>query len=251
MRTYTAILFVAILSCQPSQRGGIVSLAPSADEIIVRLGAKDKLVGVSTYSKVKGVDVVGDLVNPDYERIVALKPDVVIIVLPMHRRVKSRLKELNIETYDFSPESPDELIYEVENLGKLVNRKEEAQRLADSVKRLISSIKPVGKFTFYVELSSKPVFVAGGDTYIASIVSMFGGENLFRNLKGYVPVSTEDILSKRPDIVFSTQKMEDRIGMKACVVRLEHDHVSPGISIFQLIPYLKSSIDSCLKKMGG
>ena len=104
----TVLLFFAGISCSPEGKGRIVSLAPSADEIIVAVGGKDALVGVSTYSKVKGITVVGDLINPDYERIVALKPDVVIVVLPMQNRVAERLKKLGLRTYDFSPESVGE-----------------------------------------------------------------------------------------------------------------------------------------------
>lgn len=225
----------------------MVSLAPSADEIIVAIGAKDRLAGVSTYSKVKGVPVVGDLINPDYERILSLRPEVVILVLPMQRKVKSRLEKLGLRTYDYSPESGEELVAAIKDLGRLVGHRGEAEKLADSVRRALQAIKPIGKFTFYVELSSKPVFVAGDSTYIADIIRRFGGENLFAGVKGYVPVSTEEILAKDPDIVFTTQSVGNRIGLKACVVKLKHEHVAPGLSLFDLIGTLRLKIDSCLR----
>ncbi len=242
----TVLLFFAGISCSPEGKGRIVSLAPSADEIIVAIGGKDALVGVSTYSKVKGITVVGDLINPDYERIVALKPDVVIVVLPMQNRVAERLKKLGLRTYNFSPESVGELIEEIRNLGRLVNREEEAEALADSVKRVVSSIKPKGRFTYYVEISSKPVFVAGDGTYISDVINRFGGKNLFSHIGGYAPVSTEEILSRDPDIVFTTQKTGKRIGVNSCVVYLKHDYVAPGLSIFPLVKTLERKIDSCL-----
>ncbi len=242
-----ALPLILALSCSSGSSGRIVSLAPSADEIVVAIGGKSSLSGVSTYSKVKGVEVVGDLINPDYERILSLKPEVVILVLPMQRKVKARLEKLGIKTYDFSPESADELAAEIERLGELVGRRREADRLADSVRKVVGAVKPLGNFTFYVELSSKPVFVAGDSTYISDIIRRFGGRNLFSSVKGYVPVSTEEIMAKDPDIVFTTQPIGRRIGFKACVVRLKHEHVAPGLSVFDLIGTLKVKIDSCLK----
>ncbi len=249
-RTLFLTLSLLILSCSRDSSGGVVSLAPSADEIIVAVGGKERLSGVSTYSKVKGVTVVGDLINPDYERILSLRPEVVVLVLPMQNKVKARLEKLGLRTYDFSPESADELVAEIERLGKLVGHAREADRLADSVRRAVESIKPVGKFSFYVELSSKPVFVAGDSAYISDIISRFGGRNLFSDVKGYAPVSTEEIMAKDPDIVFTTQEVGDRIGLKACVVKLKHEHVAPGLSVFDLIGTLKVKIDSCLRSLG-
>ncbi|NPA80298.1 MAG: ABC transporter substrate-binding protein [Thermotogae bacterium] len=245
-----SLTILLLLSCSPGG-GGIVSLAPSADEIIVAVGGKDALKGVSTYSKVKGVPRVGDLLNPDYERLLSMRPDVVIVVLPMQRRVKERLDKLSLRTFDFSPESVEELVRDIRRLGKLVGREREADRLADSISRAVSSIKPLGAFTFYVELSSKPVFVAGDSTYIAHIVRKFGGKNLYGHLKGYAPVSTEDILSRKPDIVFTTSDPKERIGLNACMVRLKHDEVSPGLSIFSLLKTLERGIDSCLSVRTG
>ena len=246
LRRLFSLLFLA-LACSSEGKGKVVSLAPSADEIIVALGRKDVLAGVSTYSKVKGVPVVGDLLNPDYERIASMSPDVVIVVLPMERRVAERLEKLGLKTYDFSPESAGELVEEIRKLGKMVGAEREAERLADSVSRLVSSIKPKGRFKFYVELSSKPVFIAGDSTYISDIIRRFGGENLFANVKGYAPVSTEEIMAKDPDVVFTTQDVGHRIGLKACVVKLKHDYVAPGLSIFALVSELNTEIDSCLK----
>jgi len=110
---------------------------------------------------------------------------------------------------------------------------------------------PKGRFTYYVELSPKPVFVAGDGTYISDVINRFGGKNLFSHIKGYAPVSTEEILSRDPDIVFTTQETGKRIGVNSCVVRLQHDYVAPGLSIFPLVEELEEKIDSCLRVRGG
>lgn len=243
-----AVLLITLLSCTSEDRGGIVSLVPSADEIIAHIGAKDRLTGVSTYSKLKGSKpVVGDLINPDYERILSIKPEVVIITLPMQKEVKKRLESLGLKTHDFSPESVEELTREIVNLGVITGKEKEAKALADSIKKLVSEIKPLGNFTFYVEVSPKPVFVAGGNTYISDIVERFGGKNVFSDRNGYFPVSTEEIVKKSPQVALVPHEVGKRLGMGVCVVVLQPDHLSPGLSVFGLVALLEEKLPDCLK----
>ncbi len=248
MKRFSLVLL--ILSCIPQGRGGIVSLVPSADEIIYALDTKDKLVGVSTYSPYKGEKpVVGDLLNPDYEMIKTIKPSLVIITLPMQANVKRNLENLGIKTYDFSPESVEELTKDIVELGNILGREKRARALADSIKEFVKGINPLPDFTFAVQISESPVYVAGDDTYISEILELFGGKNAFGYLRGYKPVSTEDVLGKGFDILIVPYGFKNRLGFEnKCVIQIPEDYLSPGLKIFPLIDSLKLYLLSCLKE---
>lgn len=243
-------LIILIVSCIPRGRGGIISLVPSADEIIYALDARDKLVGVSTYSPYKGEKpVIGDLLNPDYERIKVLKPSLVIITLPMQANVKRNLEKLGIKTYDFSPESVEELVKDIIELGNILGKKERAKALADSIKEFVKGINPLPEFTFAVQISEFPVYVAGDDTYISEILELFGGKNAFAHLKGYKPVSTEDILGREFQIFIVSYNFGNRLGFEdVCIIQIPESYLSPGLKIFPLVDSLKLNLLRCFKE---
>jgi len=245
----TFIGFLILFNCA-ERKGGIVSLVPSADMIIYEIGAGERLVGVSTYSPIKGSKtVVGDLINPDYERIRSLSPDLVIITLPMQNRVKERLENLGMKTYDFSPESVEELIRDILDLGRVLGKEEGAKKLADSIERVLRGIEPVGDFSFVVIISESPIFVAGRNTYISEILKLFGGKNHFSYLDGYKGVSVEEVLSGNFDVVVVPYEFSGRIGFEnKCIIKLSPDQISPGLEIFSLIDSLKSRIAVCVEK---
>jgi len=245
----TFIGFLILFNCE-GRKGGIISLVPSADRIIYEMGAGENLVGVSTFSPLKGSKtIVGDLINPDYERIRSLKPDFVIITLPMQRRVKERLESMGIRTYDFSPESVEELISGILELGRMMGREDRAKELADSIERAVKKIKPLGEFYFVVIISESPVFVAGRNTYISEILELFGGKNYFSWIEGYKGVSVEDVLSGDFDVVVVPYEFSGRMGFeKKCIVKLDPNQISPGLEIFSLIDSLRSKLSVCVEK---
>ncbi len=245
----TYIGFLILFSCG-GKTGGIVSLVPSADRIIQELGSTEKLIGVSTYSHLKDSKiVVGDLMNPDYERIKSLNPDLVIITLPMQNRVKERLENLGIKTYDFSPESVEELEDEILKLGRILGKEEKAKRLVDSIEKAVRGAKTLYNFNFVVILSESPVFVAGSKTYISEILQIFGGKNRFSKLEGYKSVSVEEVLSEDFDVVVVPYDFSGKIGFEnSCILRLQPDQISPGLEIFSLIDSIKSKLYVCAEK---
>ncbi len=244
------MLLFLFICCGVDNKGKIVSLVPSADEIIDFLGAKDVLAGVSTYSPLKDeIRVVGDLINPDYEVISSLSPQMVIITLPMQKRVKERLEDMGIKTYDFSPESVEELKSEILNLGKILGREKKADKLADSIDMTIKTISPMPEFTFVVEISDKPVYVAGKNTYISEILGRFGGKNAFYDIKGYKPVSSEDVISRKFDVIIAPYDIGNRVGFEGvCRITLPPDYMSPGLKIFALIDSLKFNLMRCFEE---
>ncbi|MGB9721126.1 MAG: ABC transporter substrate-binding protein [bacterium] len=223
MRTNPGIvlLFLAFVSCEKSSVTSdfrIVSLSPAMTEIIFALGAQNNLVGVTTYcdypDSAKKIYKVGDFSNPSLERILNLRPDLVIVNLPEQMRIKKQLEKFRIKTFNTSPKTLEDIYQEIMNLGKITRRERTADSLVDYMK---SNLKPVNrpKKKVYVEICARPLITIGGESFLNELIEMAGGENIFSDLKKDYPViNQEQVITKNPDIiiVLHPEKIEKRIG---------------------------------------
>ena len=102
-------------------------------EILFSLGAEDKIVGATTFcdfpEQAKNITRVGDFSHPSLERIVALKPVLVIVNLPEQIRIKKELDKLNLETFVSAHNSISDIYVEILTLGGMLDQKKEADSL--------------------------------------------------------------------------------------------------------------------------
>ena len=120
-----AIASCLFASCQPIPKPAagrrVVCLVPSVAETIYALGAESCLAGVTTFCDypppVRTLPKVGDFLNPSLERILALKPDLVIATLPEQQPVVDKLRELKIPVMVSRPASVDDVLAEIKQLG--------------------------------------------------------------------------------------------------------------------------------------
>lgn len=216
-----AIIVLFFFFCEKSitkQGFRIVSLSPAMTEILFALGSQDLLAGNTTYcdypEAAKKIPKVGDFSNPSIERIVGLKPDLVIVNLPEQRRIKQELEKLNIQVFVSSPKLLSDIYQEIEKLGKIIKKERQADSLTDNLKTII---KPVNrsKKRIYIELSPRPIITAGGKTFLNELVQIAGGKNIFSDLdKDYPVVSQEEIIKRNPEIIIllHPEDVGDRIG---------------------------------------
>ena len=136
----------------PKQVNTIISTAPSNTEVLVALGLADKLVAVDKYS----VDVEGvssditkiDFRNPDAEKIISLKPD--IVIASGHNKVGDEdpfalIKEAGIPVaYIPSSYSIDEIYGDIEFIASLTNTEKKGKELVDSMKKEVEKVKAIG-----------------------------------------------------------------------------------------------------------
>ncbi len=180
----------------------IVSLVPSATETLLLLGAKENIVGVSNIDSSLGISVVGSMVKPNYERIVNLKPDVVLITLPLHRKVKQELERLNLKTMNVQPESIEEIYASILSLGKLVGKYERAESIVDSLRNIVDSLR---SFQFpckaFVEIWFDPLYTAGSQTFMDDYLKLLGMRNIFSDRKGYFAVPQEEVVRRNPQVI--------------------------------------------------
>jgi len=202
------------LSAGAAQPPRIVSLAPHLTEILFAAGAGARIVGTTEFSDhpdaARKVPRVGDAFRLDYERIVALRPDVAVAWesgTPAH--AVDRLRSLGIDVLMVRTNSPGDVADALVSLGRLAGTEPEARAAAA---RLRAELEALGReyaatdpVRVFVEIDQDPLYTVSGSHLISQIVSLCGGENVFGELEGVAPaVDLEAVVARDPEIIVST-----------------------------------------------
>ena len=235
-----------------------ISLVPSITEIFYILDADDSLLATTIYCNYPAEALekpkVGDLIHPDYEKILRLNPDYILITLPMQEMVRRNLDKLGLKWLAFSPESIEGVLETIDSLGKITGKRSRSAFVIDSLRKILKTLgSPLRSPGIYIELSYKPLYTCGGKSFINEIIEVAGGRNIFADRNtGYFSPPQEDIIKKSPDIIIlsypGAQKEEiaKRLGWENIKAVKEHqifvldqDIISrPGPRIFSAIKIL-------------
>lgn len=191
---------------QPPQR--IVSLLPSVTESVCALGACDRLVGVDNYSnwpaQVAALPHVGGLEDANVERIVSLRPDVVL--LSRSARVTGRLEALGVRVLAFEPDSLADMQRVLGQLGALLGRQAQAEALwrdmDAGVARAAAGIPAQARGQrVYFEVESAP-YAAGESSFIGQVLSRLGLANVVPASMGPFPkLNPEFVVKANPQLI--------------------------------------------------
>lgn len=187
----------------------VLSLVPSHTEWIFALGAGAKLVGRTDQcdrpAEAQSVPSVGSLFPPDYERIVALQPDLVLM-LDGQLQVRERLESLGLKTAVFSPNSVENTWDFASRLSKILGVDSDAVILSSKLKLTELQEKlPQDKPLILFDIWGEPLTVAGSNTFVSSMISLAGGQNLGDRVgEGWPHLSTEKLIELDPDVILST-----------------------------------------------
>lgn len=205
-----AIVFT-LVGCghRPGAESGlrVVSLVPSVTEIVYAVGAGKLLVGNTNQcdfpDAARSIYKVGDFVNPDLERIVALRPGLVCLALPMHRQLLEKLTEMNVPTYASRPADIPAVLREIDAVAQMLGRKASGESLVVAMRQRLDSI-PMSTDTprVYAEISGTPLMTAGGGTFINELLARAGGRNVFSSsVQEYPVVDPEAVLKADPEVI--------------------------------------------------
>lgn len=189
----------------------IVSLSPSATEILFALGAGDQVIAVDDYSNfpAEALEKPHDLsgYEPNVEAIAALQPDLVVV---SSDAVQSQLEALGIAVLvDTAPATFDDLYAQIEVIGAATGHIGDAAELvgqmqADIEAAVASVPAPAGPLTYYHELD--PTFYSvTSNTFIGQVYALFGLSNIADGVEAgndYPQLSAEYIVSSAPDLIF-------------------------------------------------
>ncbi len=195
----------------PENPQRLISLAPSITETLYALGLGDRIVGDTEYCdyppEARLKPHVGALLNPSLEKIVTLKPDLVLGIAEANRReTADQLERLSIPLYGLTAHSVDETLHSIEDLGGVLGQGDRARALVDSLRERVETVKrrangqPRPKVLFVVWY--RPLITAGPHTFIGDVIRTAGGVSIADDLPGEWPrMSLEDALDRDPDVI--------------------------------------------------
>jgi len=189
----------------------IVSLAPNLTEIVYAVGAGDRLVGRTSYCdyppQAKSVTEVGDTLHPSVERIIALKPQVVLVSTASQLENFTRqLDEQKIAVYVTNPQSLDQVFASIEKLGNLFGKSDVAAKLLDDLRRRAKTVEsataPLKPVRVFYQVSDQPLYTIGRDAYLTDLIKRAGGISVTADVPTAFPrFSDEAALASKPDAI--------------------------------------------------
>ncbi len=192
----------------PSEPHRIVVMLPSATETLCAIGACDRIVGTDTYSNwpasVQKLPKLGGLYNPSIEKIVALKPD--LVVASKYGKLVPALERAGIPVFAVKTETYPDIFKTARELGRLVNREAQAEalvaRIQAQVYRLESrAAKAKTRPSVYYEIDATP-YTVGPRSFIGVLIQKARGENIIPESLGLFPkISPELVVAKNPEVI--------------------------------------------------
>ena len=224
---YLALLIISmfIISCakknaENGKKGGnkqynrIVVLDPATVEMIYMLEAEDKIVGVANLErskvwpeeKVAKLESVGTFIKPSLEKIITLKPDLVITSALTGEELNNGLKSNNIEAKRVQANSIEEIFTNFLEVAKMLGKENEANKIIAEKKAKLEEIKKIatGNKKGLFVMSASPLMVFGNDNLPNDIMKLLNIKNIAENQKGRNPIVTpEFIIKENPDIIIT------------------------------------------------
>ena len=194
----------------------VVSLAPSLTEMLFSVGAGAQVAGVTSYcdypAEARRLPVVGDMLAPDIERILSLRPDLVLISVEGNtQRSFTVLEDLGLRVFVSNPRDVEGIFKTLSDIGALTGRKARARALVDSLRaatRRSGSGDGAGRPSVLMLLSLHPLMAAGKHTFIDEAIALAGGRNAAAAFEGSYPtLNRETLLRLDPDIVLYPDDM--------------------------------------------
>jgi iron complex transport system substrate-binding protein len=188
----------------------IISLAPSITEMLFALNLADRVVGVTSYCdfpvEAKAKEKVGDTLKPNLERLIALKPDLVLISTASQlEKITAQLDQLSIPVFVLNPKTVQQVIASIRKIGEIADAPEQAATVAAAMQqridaaRLPLTIRPP-KVLYILQLN--PLITAGQNTFINDLITSAGGSSISGEEKAdYPQFSREAVIARAPEVI--------------------------------------------------
>jgi iron complex transport system substrate-binding protein len=189
----------------------IVSLAPNITEILFSLGLDQEIVGVSIHcnfpERVQSRVRVGSYISLDFEKIVSLKPDLIIATGAGNTRdMVERLDRLGFPTYVIFPKNIEDVIRSVGHLSQLVGREKEGVDIIQEMKRrrerVVELTQGLPRPRVFLQIGEAPIVTVGKNSFADDLIRLAGGKNVAGNEKERYPrFGMEEILKRSPEVI--------------------------------------------------
>ena len=220
--TNLIVCLVACLPCTPIQAQPpakrIVSLVPALTEILFAIGAGPQVIAVSSFDddppEVLKLPKVGALLDPDTERILSMRPDLVL-TYGSQTDLDKQLGAAGIRTFSYRHGGLADLTPTFHALGKVTGHVEEAARLVASIEARLEAIRsrvagrPRPRTLLVMgrtPQSLRQLHASGGIGFLHDVITLAGGANVFSDIKRQsVQASSEMLISRAPEVILDLQ----------------------------------------------
>ena len=203
----------------PANVERIISMAPSTTEVLIDLGLADKIIAADTNTQKDGLlkqDIQDfNMMKPDAEKLIALKPDVVFISGMSNAKGNtpfSPLIDAGICVINIPSSSSIEAVYlDIAYIAAAVKQEEKGAKIIANMKKEIEAVRKKGaaisqdkKKTVYFEIGAAPhMYSLGTGTFINEMIEIIGAQNILADQKSWIAVSDEMVLAKDPDVILT------------------------------------------------
>jgi iron complex transport system substrate-binding protein len=195
----------------PARVTRVISLAPNLTEIVFAVGAGDRLVGRTSYCdyppEAKAVAEIGDTLHPSLERIIALKPQVVLISTSSQLEVfTQQLQNQNIAAFVTDPHDLEGVFRSIQQIGDMLGQKEQSDQLVQKLRERTSAVEQAVKgkphVRVFYQVSGEPLYTAGHDAFVTDLMRRAGIASVTADVPGAWPkYSNESALAAKPDAI--------------------------------------------------
>lgn len=199
----------------------IISLAPNITEILFALHAEETLVGVTNYcdypEETKYKPRVGGLMNPNLERIVELKPDLIVMTVSGNTREDfDAFERLGIPTFVSHPQFLEGIYKSIIDIGRLTGNIHSADSVVNALRqkqeRYLASILTKRKVRVLFLISIRPIISAASGTFIDELLQSAGAINVAHGAQTSYPLlNKEEIFRTNPEAIITTSDVAHSI----------------------------------------
>jgi iron complex transport system substrate-binding protein len=229
--TVFIVASLASLAISPSQLGArmaaqskpsrIVSVIPAVTEMLFAIGAGPQVVGVGSFdeypAEVRTLPRVGALLDPDLERILALRPDLVV-VYESQVDFRRQLERASVPTFVYKHAGLADVTQTIAAIGSRTGRVTEAASVVRAIESKLKEIRtrvegrPRAKAMIVFgrdALALRGIYASGGVGFLNDMLEAAGGSNVFADVaKQSVQATTELILARRPDVIIELRPQQ-------------------------------------------
>lgn len=190
----------------------IVAFAPSITEILFSIGAGSRVVATDSFSDfpaaAQKLPKLGGTVDANYERLVALDPDLVLTVSGQH---VEKMEDLGLTVFVVQPETFEDVFAAIETIGRVTGAVEGAQRTVAAMRRRVAAVRRAlaglpdeRRPRVFYEVWYDPIFTVGPGAFIHDVIEEAGGRNVFRDAGTAWPsVGLEAVVARDPEVIIT------------------------------------------------
>lgn len=197
------------LTGQPER---IISMAPSNAEILFALGLGDRVVGVSDYdnypAEAATKEKVGDAYNPNYEKMAALKPDLILAVGTAQSEIVKKLEAYKLNVMVLNATKVRDVLADIDLVGKITGTSAKAAEITAAMDQKLNAVAakvatvPADQRPTVFWALDPSLYTVGPGSFVDDLINLAGGRNLAADAKqDYPQYSQEALIAEDPDVI--------------------------------------------------